>query len=128
MTYVPTRADRIDAGAKAAFDYLGSLDVVWNEADKRKFTLRLAALVLLAADEARPKHPMTGDITDRLRGIYTVPVNDGAGLLDGKDTFTRSFTTPPVQQEAAALIDALRSEVIRLNLLVIPFHPSTEEV
>lgn len=48
-------------------------------------------------------------IVDRLRGIYTVPVNDGAGLLDGKDTFTAAepFYTPPIQREAADLIEEM---------------------
>lgn len=46
-------------------------------------------------------------LTDRLRGIYTIPVNDGAGLLDGKDTFTRNFETTPIQHEAADVIEAL---------------------
>lgn len=57
---------------------------------------------------------MTGTLklTDRLRGIYVLPVNDGAGLLDGKDTFTRNFETPPIQHEAAGVIEAL-SEVAR---------------
>lgn len=31
-------------------------------------------------------------LVDRLRGIYVLPVNDGLGLLDGKDTFTRDFS------------------------------------
>lgn len=50
-------------------------------------------------------------LVDRLRGIYTVPVNDGAGLLDGKDTFTPSepFFTPPVQKEAAERIELLEA-------------------
>lgn len=48
------------------------------------------------------------DICQRLRGIYTVPVNDGAGLLDGKDTFTRQFETAPIQHEAANEIEKLR--------------------
>jgi hypothetical protein len=39
-------------------------------------------------------------LTDRLRGIYTVAVNDGAGLLNGEDTFTRQFETPPIQKES----------------------------
>ena len=51
------------------------------------------------------------DICQRLRGIYTVPVNDGAGLLDGKDTFTREFVTPPIQHEAANEIEKLRKLV-----------------
>ena len=48
----------------------------------------------------------TERLTDRLRGIYTIPVNDGAGLLDGKHTFTRTFPTVPIQVEAAERIEA----------------------
>lgn len=48
-------------------------------------------------------------LIDRLRGIYTLPVNDGAGLLDGKDTFTRTFPVAPIQVEAAILIADLAS-------------------
>ena len=43
----------------------------------------------------------------RLNGIYTVPVNDGGGLLNGKDTFTRRFPVTPIQKEAAATIKSL---------------------
>lgn len=50
------------------------------------------------------------DLRNRLRGVYTVPVNDGAGLLDGKNTFTRTFATPPIQKEAAELIKDLWQE------------------
>jgi hypothetical protein len=47
-------------------------------------------------------------LTDRLRGIYHLPVNDGAGPLDGSFTFTRQFTgQPEVQFEAADVIDSL---------------------
>lgn len=63
------------------------------------------------------------DITYRLRGIYTVPVNDGAGLLNGKDTFTREFKTPPIQHEAAAEIERLRV----LVSTAAPTAPSTAE-
>lgn len=66
------------------------------------------------------------DLVNRLRGIYTIPVNDGAGLLDGKDTFTRKFDNlPPIQAEAAnelervyALVEQLRqvvSDVVKWN-------------
>ena len=53
---------------------------------------------------------------DRLRGIYTIPVNDGAGLLNGKDTVTRDFAAtgwkpPPIQLEAAKEIERLRAEL-----------------
>lgn len=46
-------------------------------------------------------------LTDRLRGVYTLAVNDGAGPLNGSDTFTRKFETPPIQKEAAAEIERL---------------------
>jgi hypothetical protein len=49
----------------------------------------------------------TRKLTDRLRGIYTIPVNDGAGLLNGKDTFTRTFPVPPINIEAAEEIERL---------------------
>lgn len=47
-------------------------------------------------------------LVDRLRGIYTVPVNDGAGPLNGSDTFARVFDgLPPIQGEAADAIEWL---------------------
>ena len=49
-----------------------------------------------------------GKLVDRLRGIYTVPVNDGAGLLNGKDTFTQTFPVAPIQHEAAGEIERLQ--------------------
>lgn len=48
------------------------------------------------------------DLVDRLRGKYTIPVNDGAGLLDGKDTFTQEFAVTPISREAADEIERLR--------------------
>ena len=53
-------------------------------------------------------------LVDRLRGIYTVPVNDGAGLLDGKDMFTRTFPVPPIQLEAAEEIERLTNLIRRV--------------
>ena len=48
------------------------------------------------------------DLTKRLRGIYEIPVNDGAGPLDGKNSFTRTFDNmPPICIEAADRIEAL---------------------
>lgn len=44
------------------------------------------------------------NLLQRLQGNYSVKVNDGAGLLDGKDTFSRSFPVPPINLEAAQLI------------------------
>jgi hypothetical protein len=51
------------------------------------------------------------DLIDRLRGIYTVQVNDGAGLLDGKDTFTRTFDVPPINIEAVNELTTLRQQL-----------------
>lgn len=50
-------------------------------------------------------------LVDRLRGIYNIPVNDGAGPLDGKDTYTREFGTTPIQSEAADRIEQLEREL-----------------
>jgi hypothetical protein len=55
------------------------------------------------------------DLVDRLRGQYHLPVNDGAGPLNGSMTFSREFPTPPIQKEAAAVIEGLR-EVLQ-NLM-----------
>jgi hypothetical protein len=49
------------------------------------------------------------DIVERLRGKVRVPVNDGAGLLDGKDFFERTFPTSKAAMEAAEEIDRLRA-------------------
>lgn len=46
-------------------------------------------------------------LVERLRGIVRVPVNDGAGLLDGKDFFERSFPTSNLAREAADEIERL---------------------
>jgi hypothetical protein len=54
-------------------------------------------------------------LQDRLRGIYTLAVNDGAGLLNGKDTFTRKFPTPPIQKEAADALDRLEARIAELE-------------
>lgn len=61
---------------------------------------------------------MSSNLVNRLRGIYTLPVDDGAGLLDDKDTFTRGFPTPPIMHEAAMRIEELEaSERILKDLL-----------
>lgn len=49
------------------------------------------------------------DIVERLRGKVRVPVNDGAGLLDGKDFFERTFPTSKAAMEAADEIEMLRN-------------------
>ncbi len=54
-------------------------------------------------------------LVDRLRGIYTIPVNDGAGPFNGSDTFTCEFETPPIQKEAAAVIDAMKEALLEVH-------------
>lgn len=51
------------------------------------------------------------DLIERLQGNYTVPVNDGGGLLNGKDTFTRKFDIPPINLEAVQAIKYLQEIV-----------------
>lgn len=55
------------------------------------------------------------DIVDRLRGKVRVPVNDGAGLLNGQDFFERSFPASKMAMEAADEIERLRDQVARLD-------------
>ena len=63
------------------------------------------------------------DIVERLRGKVRVPVNDGAGLLDGKDFFERSFPTSKAAIEAADEIERLRQEVSRLSEQTVEWYP-----
>ena len=51
------------------------------------------------------------DLIERLRGKYVIPINDGAGPLDGSMEFIRQFPTPPIHHEAA---DALESQAKRI--------------
>lgn len=53
-------------------------------------------------------HMIELDIVERLRGKVRIPVNDGAGLLDGKDFFERTFPTSKAAMEAADEIERLR--------------------
>jgi len=49
-------------------------------------------------------------LVNRLRGIYTIPVIDGAGLLNESNTFTKKFDgLPPINEEAAKRIVELES-------------------
>ena len=60
------------------------------------------------------------DLLRRLRGIYVIPVTDGGGPLNGKETYTRTFDvegfhqevypTPPIYEEAAHAIEELLAE------------------
>jgi len=53
-------------------------------------------------------------LINRLNGIYTVPINDGAGLLDGKDTFTQTYPVSAINREAADAIQELRQHLQHL--------------
>jgi len=55
------------------------------------------------------------DLVNRLRGIYTMPINDGGGPIDGKDTFSRTFETAPIQHEAANRIEELEKELAEIK-------------
>jgi hypothetical protein len=46
-------------------------------------------------------------LVDRLRGNYILPVNDGAGPLDGKMTFERQYKMDYVQIVASEFIKQL---------------------
>lgn len=49
-------------------------------------------------------------LVDRLRGIYHLPVDDGAGPLDGSMIFTREFKPMmSIQPKAADMIERLES-------------------
>ena len=75
-------------------------------------------------------HPDTRDprtICERLRGIYNIPVNDGAGPLNGSNIFTREFPDrPPIQIAAADHIEELRK--IRDQLGAALLDGSDEEI
>jgi len=66
------------------------------------------------------------DITERLRGKVRVPVNDGAGLLDGKDFFERSFPASKCALEAADEIDRLRKALMPFTQAKLPSQLKTE--
>ena len=59
------------------------------------------------------------DMVGRLRGQYRVPITDGFGPAGGEEPdnpheFVRTFSVPPIQEEAADVIVALRAEIARL--------------
>lgn len=50
-------------------------------------------------------------LVERLRGIFRVPVKDGAGLLDGKDFFERTFPSSQLARDAADEIERLKNDL-----------------
>lgn len=65
----------------------------------------------MTVSHSQPTNASGLDIVEQLRGKVRVPVNDGAGLLDGKDFFERTFPTSKAAMEAADEIDRLRAEL-----------------
>ena len=62
-------------------------------------------------------------LVDRLRGIYTLAVDDGCGPLDGSDTFTRKYETDPLLHQAADCIEALeRGEQVDITRIVAKLY------
>lgn len=57
------------------------------------------------------------DLVDRLRGQYHLPVNDGAGPLNGSMTFSREFPVPPIQKQAADEIERLRNILLGIAMM-----------
>jgi len=115
----PTRADQIDAGAESIKHFVNTLLSPEAKSDFMNVLRRISASVLLAAKPSSSN--LISSLTDRLRGKYILTVDDGGGLLNGKDTFTRAITTPPIQQEAAQVIDDLAHALKE----IVEKHPDT---
>lgn len=49
-------------------------------------------------------------LCERLRGVVRIPVNDGAGPLNGSNEFVRQFETGPINHVAARTIERLMAE------------------
>lgn len=52
------------------------------------------------------------DLARRLRGEYRIPITDGLGAAGGEEPdnpheFVRTFPSPPIQKDAAAMLEAL---------------------
>jgi hypothetical protein len=61
------------------------------------------------------------DIVERLRGIYRTPITDGLGSAGGDEPvnpheFVRKFETPPIQHEAANVIERLQAIAVKHGL------------
>lgn len=61
---------------------------------------------------ALPEAEYTGDdMVDRLRGIYRQKINDGDGLLNGKDYWESRFAVGALSLDAADRIESLKAEL-----------------
>lgn len=64
----------------------------------------------LSAREELAALPLV-QLIERLRGKYTIPVNDGAGPLNGSMEFTREFETSPIDHEAATRLEMMTATI-----------------
>lgn len=76
--------------------------------------------------EVRP----TGDsLVDRLRGIYSIPINDRAGPLDGKNEYVgQGFFTGKIMYDAAEEIERLRKDATRPAILTADEEKELAEI
>lgn len=57
------------------------------------------------------------DLARRLRGEYRIPITDGLGAAGGEEPdnaheFVRRFPSPPIQNDAAAMLEALAADLV----------------
>lgn len=62
------------------------------------------------------------DLVQRLRGEYRIPITDGLGPAGGaepenQNEFVRHFPAPPIQKEAANMIENLAADAARYRWL-----------
>lgn len=71
-----------------------------------------------ATGSLTPRDPAEqSQLSNRLRGVYQIPVDDGAGPLEGETHFTRHFETSPIMKAAADRIDLLEALLIDTAML-----------
>lgn len=106
------------AAVAEASRQVAASDSLYRKTATERDELRREVFALRAAMEGQASYPPAVPtnhplpvLIQRLRGVCTVPVDDGAGLLNGRDTFTRSFWTSPLMQQAANELEKLVKEV-----------------
>lgn len=68
------------------------------------------------------------NLVQRLRGKYTLKINDGCGPLDGNDSFTREFEVPAINKLAADVIVRLAAHVYRCQAASSELHDLAAQV
>jgi len=63
------------------------------------------------------------NLIERLRGIYRIPIKDGAGPLKGSTEYVRQFDgLPPINAEAASAIATLMAGRDRYRAALVTFR------